>query len=219
MFGRGMIVITSNHIEGYRITEYCGMVFGETAVHGVNIKDKGVVGTWGKAMAAWGTSTEYGAQSKVVKNARVEAYNEMVSEARNLDADAIIGVHTDNTITGDLVFISVYGTAVKIISEDQKKENSKQQQEESQFAALLHEAKQRKAGGNMDRETEFLKRMRGMDSVMKIWNLWTDSGLGNTYREIDSLIKQGKDRERMYGKLTNDTNNLKDQIEKTLLEV
>lgn len=215
----GLIVTTASNIEGYRIIEYLDMVFGEIAVHGANIQEKGVVGTWGKAMASWGASTEYGNQTKVVRGARSEAYNQITNEARKLGANAIIGIHTDNTITGDLVFVSMYGTAVKIEADKQEQKRIEHQQRESKFAVLLDETKQRKASGDMDREIEFLKRMRDMDSVMKIWNLWTESGLGETYREIEALIKRGKDSERMYGKSSNYTEQLKQQIEKTLMEV
>ena len=224
------LLTTANSVEGYRIVEQCGLVFGETVFkHGfLNQLGASVMNTVDSVR--WGSREMSGSMS-LIENAREYAYNKMISEAKKRGANAIIAIDTDNTFGGSVMYLSLYGTAVKIMpekeyeeqrrieAEKQEQERIERQQKENQFAALLDEAKQRKASGNMDRETEFLKRMRGLDSAMKIWKLWTESGLGNTYREIDSLIKQGKDRERMYGKLTNDTNKLKDQIEKTLLEV
>lgn len=224
------ILTTANSVEGYRIVEQCGLVFGETVFkHGfLNQLGASVMNTVDSVK--WGSREMSGSMS-LIENAREYAYNKMINEAKKRGANAIIAIDTDNTFGGSVMYLSLYGTAVKIMpekeyeeqrrieAEKQEQERIELQQKEYQFAALLDEAKQRKAGGDIERETEFLKRMRGMDSAMKIWKLWTESGLGSTYREIDSLIKRANDRERMYGKLTNDTNNLKDQIEKTLLEV
>jgi len=83
-----MTVTTTPSIEGRRIVEYRGLVFGEV-VSGVNfIKDfaAGITNLIG------GRSQEY--EGELI-SARVEAIHEMMERARQLGANAIVGVDVD----------------------------------------------------------------------------------------------------------------------------
>ncbi len=103
-----MIVTTSNNIEGRRIVEYRGIVFGEV-VTGVNvIKD---------FMA--GLSNFFGGRSGSYENelmeAREKALQEMEERAAKKGADAIIGVDIDYEVLGadnGMLMVTVNGTAV-----------------------------------------------------------------------------------------------------------
>ncbi|SHG95649.1 YbjQ family protein [Tepidibacter thalassicus] len=103
-----MIITTTNNIEGKKIKEYKGVVFGEV-ITGVNIvKDfmAGIRDIFG------GRSQSY--ENELIK-AREEAIEEMKIKARNLGADAIIGIDIDYEVlgqSGSIMMVTVSGTAV-----------------------------------------------------------------------------------------------------------
>ena len=105
-----MILSTTPNIEGKRITQYLGVVTGETIV-GANIfKDimagiRDIVG---------GRS---GAYEKTFRKAREIAFEEMEQEAAELGANAIVGIDIDTETVGSqgaMLMVSVNGTAVTI---------------------------------------------------------------------------------------------------------
>ena len=104
-----MIMTTTPTVEGHTITEYRGVVFGEV-ITGVNfIKDfaasiRDFVG---------GRSGSY--EDELV-NARTQAMNEMESRARQLGADAVVGIDIDYEVLGQtnsMLMVTASGTAVK----------------------------------------------------------------------------------------------------------
>ncbi len=106
-----MLVTTTNTVEGYRITEYRGLVAGE-AILGANLfRDlfasiRDIVG---------GRSGSY---EKVLTDARETAIAEMTDKAMRLGANAIVGVDIDyETIgaNGSMLMVSVSGTAVTVL--------------------------------------------------------------------------------------------------------
>jgi uncharacterized protein YbjQ (UPF0145 family) len=106
-----MIISTTESIEGRRIAAYLGVVSGD-AVMGTNVfRDlfaglRDIVG---------GRS---GAYEKELKRAKQLALEEMVEEAAELGADAIIGVDLDYEHLGNegrsMLMVSANGTAVKL---------------------------------------------------------------------------------------------------------
>ncbi len=105
-----MIVTTTPGVEGKRITEYLGIVTGE-AIVGANIfRDifasiRDIVG--GRA----------GAYEKELGEARTIAMEEMENLARQLGADAVVGVDLDYEVLGQnngMLMVTVSGTAVKL---------------------------------------------------------------------------------------------------------
>ncbi len=105
-----MVLTTTPSIEGKRITQYLGVVTGETIV-GANIfKDimagiRDIVG---------GRS---GAYEKAFRKAREIAFEEMQQEAAELGANAIVGIDIDTETVGaqgGMLMVSVNGTAVTI---------------------------------------------------------------------------------------------------------
>ena len=107
----GMIVTTTNGIEGRRVTDYLGMVHG-SAVMGSNLfRDffasvRDVVGG------------RVGSYETVLTDAKDAALADLIRHAEALRADAIIGVNFDHdSIGGDsktILMVSATGTAVRL---------------------------------------------------------------------------------------------------------
>lgn len=105
-----MIVTTTPDVEGRQVSQYLGLVSGE-AILGANVfRDffasvRDVVG---------GRS---GAYERVLKNARDQALEELVDEAKSRGADAVVGVDLDYEVIGkdgSMLMVSASGTAVKL---------------------------------------------------------------------------------------------------------
>ncbi len=105
---KDIIVTTGNKIPKKEIVEILGVVKGST-VRARNIgRDIGA----GLKSIVGGEVKTY---TEMSKDAREEAYNRMVNEAIDLDADAIIGVRftTSMVMTGASEMLA-YGTAVRV---------------------------------------------------------------------------------------------------------
>lgn len=102
-----MIVTTTHTIEKREITEYTGIVTGET-IFGANIvKDifasvRDIVG---------GRSGTY---ENTIRDARETSMKEMLEAAKRLGADAVIGVDFDYETIGTMLMVTASGTAVKL---------------------------------------------------------------------------------------------------------
>lgn len=102
-----MLVVTTNTIEGKKITKYIGLVSGE-AILGANIfKDlfaniRDIVG---------GRSAAY---EQELSKAKSIALGEMSEQARQLGANAVIAVDLDyETVgSGSMLMVAATGTAV-----------------------------------------------------------------------------------------------------------
>ncbi|MDQ3049287.1 MAG: YbjQ family protein [Bacteroidota bacterium] len=101
-----MILTTTATIENHTITGYLGIVYGDTII-GANIfKDllasiTDIVG---------GRSTAY---ERVLAEARATAFSELTERAKQLGANAVIGIDFDfEAIREGMLMVSVSGTAV-----------------------------------------------------------------------------------------------------------
>lgn len=105
-----MIITTTPNVEGKKIIEYKGIVFGEV-ISGVDfIKD-----------LAAGLSNFFGGRSGSYEGeliqARSAALSEMESRAWNLGANAIVGVDIDYEVLGqggNMLMVTASGTAVTV---------------------------------------------------------------------------------------------------------
>ncbi len=105
-----MVVTTTPTIEGKRIVEYKGIVFGEV-ISGVDfIKD-----------FAAGISNFFGGRSgsyeEELLRARENALREMEQRAMQMGANAVVGVDIDYEVLGTnngMLMVTASGTAVKI---------------------------------------------------------------------------------------------------------
>ncbi len=103
-----MIVTTTDYIPGYEIEEIIGVVMGNT----VRAKHIGKDILAGLKNIIGGEIEEY---TEMLKDARIEAMNRMINEAKKIGANAVINVRfaTSQTMAGAAELLA-YGTAVKI---------------------------------------------------------------------------------------------------------
>lgn len=105
-----MIVTTTPSVEGRRITEYKGVVFGEV-IAGVNFVKDFVAGLSNFFDGRSGTYEEE------LINARQQALDEMEQRAAQLGADAVVGVDIDYEVLGadnGMLMVTASGTAVRL---------------------------------------------------------------------------------------------------------
>ena len=105
-----MIVTTTQSVEGRKIVEYKGIVFGEV-ISGVNVV---------KDMMA-GLTNFFGGRSNTYEteliNARQNALKEMEERAFQLGANAVVGVDIDYEVLGadnGMLMVTASGTAVRV---------------------------------------------------------------------------------------------------------
>lgn len=105
-----MIVTTTPTVEGRKIVEYRGIVFGEV-ISGVDfIKD-----------FAAGLTNFFGGRSKSYESelieARANALDELQKRAQALGANAVVGVDVDYEVLGqggNMLMVTASGTAVVV---------------------------------------------------------------------------------------------------------
>lgn len=105
-----MIITSTDHIEGHQIIDYKGIVFGEV-FSGINfLKDMGA-----------GIRNIFGGRSKGYEKellaARQSALQELEENARELGANAIVGLHFSYAAFGEggaMLMVTCSGTAVVI---------------------------------------------------------------------------------------------------------
>ena len=105
-----MIISTTPQIEGHPIIEYKGIVTGETIIGANYVKDffasiRDFVG---------GRSGSY---EKVLREAKDTSLQEMMDRARELGANAIVGIDVDYETIGQnnsMLMVATSGTAVVI---------------------------------------------------------------------------------------------------------
>ena len=105
-----MILTTTPAVEGRSIAQYKGVVFGEV-ISGVNfVRDFAA----GIRNFIGGRSGSY--EDELI-SARTQAMNEMADRARELGADAVIGIDIDYEVLGannGMLMVTASGTAVKL---------------------------------------------------------------------------------------------------------
>lgn len=105
-----MILSTTTALDGKPVREYLGIVTGETIIGANIVKDffagiRDIVG---------GRSGSY---ERVLNEARQSALREMSDRARELGAEAVIGVDLDYETLGSgggMIMVTASGTAVRL---------------------------------------------------------------------------------------------------------
>ena len=103
-----MLVITTNGVEGHRVTQYLGLV------RGITVRSRSVIGNIGAGIQSLfgGNITIY---TELAEKARAEAYELMVQHATQLGANAIIAMRYDaNEIMEGITEVLAYGSAVVV---------------------------------------------------------------------------------------------------------
>ena len=104
-----MIITTTQSIEGYKVTGYYGIVFGEV-ITGINfLRDFGA----GIRNIVGGRSPGY---ENELLTARTEALQELEQRATEMGAHAVIGVDLDYEVLGqgNMLMVTASGTAVTV---------------------------------------------------------------------------------------------------------
>ena len=100
-------ITSGNELHGFQIIENLGIV------RGIVVRSRSIVGSiWGSLHTLIGGDIT--AFSELCEQARMDAYNKMINEARRLGADGIIGFRYEaNEIMQGVTEVLAYGTAVK----------------------------------------------------------------------------------------------------------
>lgn len=104
-----MIVSTTPNVDGQSVTEYLGIVSGEVILGASFMKDLGAL----VRDIAGGRAAKY---EEELRKAKQIAMDEMIVQAEELGADAILSVDLDyETVgsSGSMLMVSTSGTAVK----------------------------------------------------------------------------------------------------------
>lgn len=112
-----MFVTTTMEVEGYQVSEYCGIVRGiivraPTIMQGLMGGLKNLVGG------------QIGAYTHMCEQARQQAYDLMLDHAKTLGANAILGMRYDASPIGSgnnaSTEVLCYGTAVMLVRRTNK---------------------------------------------------------------------------------------------------
>jgi uncharacterized protein YbjQ (UPF0145 family) len=105
-----MLVLTTNFIQGKRITDYLGLVSGESIVGANLLKD--LFANIGDIVGGRSAAHE-----KALRQAKDIAIQEMTEQAKEMGANAVIGVSLDYETFGEngaMLMVSANGTAAVI---------------------------------------------------------------------------------------------------------
>ena len=99
-----MVLTTTNSIEGNKIEYYLGIVTGIS----VNMP---------KASFSFNMDKYYKSYENKISEVKEEAFQKLQANAKNLKANAVVGISIDveTSPTTGLIFVSITGTAVKIV--------------------------------------------------------------------------------------------------------
>jgi uncharacterized protein YbjQ (UPF0145 family) len=103
-----MLVTTSTHLEGYKITQQLGLV------RGITVRSRSVLGNIAGAFQTLlgGNISVY---TELCETARNEAYELLLQHARQAGANAIISMRYDaNEVMDGVTEVLAYGTAVVV---------------------------------------------------------------------------------------------------------
>lgn len=101
-----ILVTTSNHLEGYKVVKYLGVI------RGITVRSRGLGGN-----IIGGLQTLFGgkisAYMKLCEEARQEAYAELIHQAELAGANAVIAMrYESNEVVNGVTEVLAYGTAV-----------------------------------------------------------------------------------------------------------
>ena len=103
-----LLVTTSTHLEGYKITAQLGLI------RGITVRSSSVVGNFaGGILAIFGGKNSI--YTDLCEKAREEAFEIMLSHAKRAGANAVINMRYDaNEVMAGMTEVLAYGTAVRV---------------------------------------------------------------------------------------------------------
>ena len=102
------LTTTAFELPGYRVVNSFGVV------RGIVVRSRSIIGNFGASIQAvfGGNISLY---TELCERARADAYNQMLTHAGRLGANAVIGVRYDATeIASGITEVICYGTAVSV---------------------------------------------------------------------------------------------------------
>lgn len=103
-----MLIVTTNDLAGYRVVKHLGMV------RGLTVRSRSVVGNIGASIQILfgGHISLY---TRLAEEARQEAFDQLVRQAEERGANAILAMRYDaNEIASAVTEVLAYGTAVVV---------------------------------------------------------------------------------------------------------
>jgi uncharacterized protein YbjQ (UPF0145 family) len=103
-----MLVTTSTHLEGYKVTKHLGII------RGITVRSRGMGGNimGGLQTLVGGRNTIY---TELCETAREEAYQLMIQHAQEHGANAVVNMRYDaNDVLQGVTEVLSYGTAVVV---------------------------------------------------------------------------------------------------------
>ena len=103
-----MLVATTNDLAGHRIVRHLGLV------RGIVVRSRSIIGNVGATLQSLfgGNITVF---TTLCEQARADAFDLMVAHARELGANAVVGMRYDaNEVAAGITEVLAYGTAVVI---------------------------------------------------------------------------------------------------------
>lgn len=218
---KNFLLTTAPNLEGYRIIEHYGVVYGET------IFKHGFFSQLGAGLMNMGIgSRELEGSMELIEDAREFAYDKMISEAKSRGANAIIAIDFDNTIGQSIMYLCLMGTAVKVIKEEEyleniekeKVEQAKREAEKQQVLLHQQQLDERRSHGEQIAEDLFLDSIKKDMTVASIFSKWVKTDMSSKYPKADELIKSKKASEDKFGSFTaTQLNNIKQDLRIILL--
>lgn len=103
-----LLITTSTHLEGYKVTEQLGLV------RGITVRSRGLGGNIaGSFMAMFGGKSSI--YTDLCENSREEAFRLMMDHAKQVGANAIINMrYESNEVMQGMTEVLAYGTAVRV---------------------------------------------------------------------------------------------------------
>ncbi len=103
-----MLIVTTNDLPGHRVVKTLGLV------RGITVRSRNVISdAIGGLQSMLGGRV--GAYVKLAEASRAEAYEELIAHAREMGANAVIGMRYEaNEIMEGVTEVLAYGTAVVV---------------------------------------------------------------------------------------------------------
>lgn len=108
---RDLVLTTCPCVEGFSITKQLGLVFGEVVFKSGFLKSLSAsIDNFVDVITAG--DQELSGTTKLLNDARTYAIEKMKNEAVKKGANAIIGIDSESSFGGDIIHVSIMGTAV-----------------------------------------------------------------------------------------------------------
>ena len=201
---------TSHSLEGYAIVEQLGIVFGETVFkHSLMDSLSAGIGDFVDGLRL--QATEMSGSMSLIEKARSFAYDKLIDAAKQRGANAVIAVESDNTMGNNVMYISLYGTAVKVVPVSEKDAYYEQKRIETERLKELADARRTeiveslqavydvKESGDIPEEEIFLQHIADLTSMSEIWYAWRGYDIASKYPDVDRYLESQKELEDQYG--------------------